>query len=273
MKLRQRISLVLTICMITIMLSACGGNDTTTNNKQETANNSEKSNAPISASEAFDQEGIWFISRYSDDSGAPVTKEKVIDAVLVFDGKGNVTRYDATHETEYVKTTAEYLHFGDLKDLSEEEILNIAKEQDKKMFELYKQDALLSLESFTEFGPNGDYSLVKTKIEETEYQEPEAKPFTLKIKTDGTGNQTAEEKLVYSYSYVRLIPLEENWTTSWIPQAETADNITLMLNPYAGNSTVYDMQFTGFGSINKLIGEGSSVLMLDTPDAEGVEVD
>lgn len=117
-------------------------------------------------------------------------------------------------------------------------------------------------------------SLVKGKIEETEYQEPEAHPFTLKIKTDGTGNQTAEEKLIYSYArltsndYTAPTTSEaELWKTTEIKEA------TITLNPYGGNSTVYDMQFTGLGSINKLIEEGEPMLMLDTPDAKGVEVD
>lgn len=56
MKSRKRICLVLTICMIAIMLSACNGKETTNSNKQEMIDNNKKdvaNNMPISASEAF----------------------------------------------------------------------------------------------------------------------------------------------------------------------------------------------------------------------------
>lgn len=296
MKLRKRIYLVLTICMIAIMLSACNGKETTNSNKQESIDNNKKdvaNNMPISASEAFAQKGIWFYSDYSSGSSVPVTKDRIIYAVLVFDGNGNVTRYTTSYENEFaLVTSSEILRFGDLKDLSEKEILSLAKEQDKKIFEIDMENKMAEVDhqiqelqeslakpdnqnvELCQDWMNGA-SLKKEKLEETEYQEPKAQPFTLKIKTDGTGNQTAEEKLIYSYTSLTLSNYGTKTTTSeaelWKPTE--IKEATITLNPYGGNSTVYDMQFTGLGSINKLIEEGEPMLMLDTPDAKGVEVD
>lgn len=85
MKSRKKISFALTMCMLIIMLSACGEKGTT--------NSIGKKDSPIPASEAFAQEGIWFYAE------KPVTKDARIDAILVFDAQGNVTHYRTSHSS------------------------------------------------------------------------------------------------------------------------------------------------------------------------------
>ena len=196
-KLLRNVSLVMMTVLLIVSLSACGkskdSNGTTTNT----------SDTAIPVSEAFSEEGIWF---YSNE---PVTKDAVIHAILVFDGNGNVTRYDTGN-----------LKFGDLRDLSEDEILELAKEKDKESFEHEMQSiadkgdrVIEEIERSIEYSTDPEFiaerqesltanQLMRSKAEPSEYKEPQANPFTLKIETDGTGNQTAKETIEYSYTEV-----------------------------------------------------------------------
>ena len=79
----------------------------------------------LTVNEAFIRKGIWF---YSPD-GTP-GKNRKIQAIMAFDGKGNVTRYETQcGESDSFEWATTY---SDLKDLSEEEILELAKELDRK---------------------------------------------------------------------------------------------------------------------------------------------
>ena len=109
--------------MAAISLTACGGTKGVSSAKGE---------EPIPASEAFGQEGVWF---YSDSAAA--TDEKV-DSVMSFDGKGNVTTY---------KTDITY---SNLQGLSENEIVELAKEQDQTVFKTDMQDFTESAEKSKE---------------------------------------------------------------------------------------------------------------------------
>ena len=76
-----------------VSLTACGGSKGDVKTAKE----------PVPASEAFNQEGIWF--RYEGIVG----KDEWIYSILVFDGKGNVTPYEC-----------DKLTFSDLKELSDD---------------------------------------------------------------------------------------------------------------------------------------------------------
>ncbi len=265
---------MMTVLLI-VSLSACGkskdSNGTTTNT----------SDTAIPVSEAFSEEGIWF---YSNE---PVTKDAVIHAILVFDGNGNVTRYDT-----------ENLKFGDLRDLSEDEILELAKEKDKESFEHEMQSiadqgdyVIEEIERSIEYSTDPEFiaerqesltanQLMRSKAEPSEYKEPQANPFTLKIETDGTGNQTAKETIEYSYTKIcftgeMTYSFNTNLTMEqgeeWTPYRET--NSTITLYPSAGTMTVYDMQFISSGYLSQKIEGEHPGFVLDTPDAEGVKVD
>lgn len=60
-----------------------------------------------------------------------IKKDGEIDRILVFDGNGNVTAYQCDGAT-----------FADLNGKSDDEIVEMAKEQDKKVFDTKRQDAL-----------------------------------------------------------------------------------------------------------------------------------
>lgn len=81
-----------------VSLTACGGSKGDVKTAKE----------PVPASEAFNQEGIWFTS------GGIVGKDERIYFILVFDGKGNVTYYEC-----------DKLTFSDLKELSDDEIISL----------------------------------------------------------------------------------------------------------------------------------------------------
>ena len=282
MKLRKRISFVLTMCFLIIMLSACGEKGTANGNSIG------KKNSPIPASEAFAQEGIWF---YADEF---VTKDGKINAVYVFDGNGNVTRYQTSYYDES-------LSFGDLRNMSSDEIIEVAKKCDKYLFEkqvkgevnrvdyhIEKAKEDLEMASTPEAIAYAQEYLntseaLKPKLVATEeyYKEPETTPFALKIETDGTGNQTAKEQLVFTYADIE--PLEgftawqESWTMdkidSWSPYADDPKKLKLSLSPTSDIITVYDMKFRGMGSIYQMVDENHPGFVLDTPDTKGVKVD
>ena len=278
MKSRKKISFALTMCMLIIMLSACGEKGTT--------NSIGKKDSPIPASEAFAQEGIWFYAE------KPVTKDARIDAILVFDAQGNVTHYRTSHSRNDLK-------FGDLQDLSDEDILNLARDRDKTLFELdmleWTGKADYGIEECDRMiegdaGANSEFTAttqealnankaMKTRGEQFGYKEPQPHSFQLKIETDGTGNQTAKEALVYPYTSVSLmwqgysfhskLTMEE--AEAWTPYKDSKWKVNLY--PSAGAMTVYDMQFVSLGYLSKKIEGEHPGFVLDTPDTKGVKVD
>ena len=246
--------------MAAISLTACGGTKGVSSAKGE---------EPIPASEAFGQEGVWF---YSDSAAA---KDEKVDSVMTFDGKGNVTTY---------KTDITY---SDLQGLSEKEIVELAKEQDQTVFKTDMQDFAESAEKSKEKAEEekedldsrmeeiqqeiDNYDELLVRIPQAAYQEPDAQPFTLKLETDQTGNNTASETLVYSCRSGLNADVSEADGDSWQPYREAEEEIELY--PGLGVQEVYDMRFQGFGTLVLMTGEDHPGFSLDTPDARGVEVD
>lgn len=282
-KLFRNLSLVMMTGLLIVSLSACG------KSKDSNGTTANTSDTAIPASEAFAEEGIWF---YANE---PVTKDAVIDAILVFDGNGNVTRYNTNC------AWMENLKFGDLQDLSEDEILELAKEKDKESYEYEMQNiaddgdnVIEEIERSIEYSTNPEFiaekqeslnvnKLMRSKVDPSEYKEPQANPFTLKIETDGTGNRTANETIEYSYTEVYYCG-EVDYTFNpeltmedikergeWTPYRETKSTITLY--PSAGAMTVYDMQFISCGYLSQKIEGEHPGIILDTPNTDGIEVD
>lgn len=82
---------------------------------------------PVPASQAFAQAGVWM--QYDGDE--QIGKDVEIERILSFDGNGNVAVYLCDGAT-----------FGDLNGLSNEQIIELAKEQDRAVFEAGKQAAI-----------------------------------------------------------------------------------------------------------------------------------
>lgn len=82
---------------------------------------------PVPASQAFGQAGVWMVY----DGDKQIGKDVAIEKVLSFDGNGNVASYQCKSLT-----------FGDLDGLSDDEIVELAKQQDEAAFNAAKQAAI-----------------------------------------------------------------------------------------------------------------------------------
>ena len=78
---------------------------------------------PVPASQAFGQAGVWMVY----DGDKQIGKDVAIEEVLSFDGNGNVASYQCKSLT-----------FGDLDGLSDDEIVELAKQQDEAAFNAAK---------------------------------------------------------------------------------------------------------------------------------------
>ncbi|MGF7012422.1 hypothetical protein M2145_001352 [Lachnospiraceae bacterium PF1-21] len=275
-KLSKVFTLTIALCLMAVSLTACGGSKGDVKTAKE----------PVLASEAFNQEGIWFTSE------GIVGKDENIYSILVFDGKGNVTPYKC-----------DKLTFSDLKELSDDEIISLAKEQDKTRFESdiasltssidnektklsEERDSLendmneaiaLEPDMSSEYKELYDVDRYQeeftfmdsllSEISNLEYKEPESVPYLMHIETDNSGNGTKEETLEFEREYLST-SYSNNMTE--IKKTSTAET---QLFPDYGTQTVYDMNFRGFGSIVTIVSENHAGFMLDTPDTKGIEVD
>lgn len=281
-KISKILSLVIMTGLLVTSFTACGESKDTTSTVEDRV---------VLASEAFNREGIWF--GFEDY----VTKDETIDYILVFDGKGNVTHYKTNSITA---NTVENITFADLNGLSDEEIIELAKKRDKLLFEEEIKDAISDgtywIEELSRFvnNPDPDGSpedreqdqksldaalALESKMKEAVYQEPEAHPFTLKIETDGTGNQTSKEFLKYSYLDSDFLKpgrfITDNLTMDAVNQweAKVKKEAELDIFPRSENMTVYDMQFSGFSQLVEIVGDEQPIYCFDSPDTEGIEVD
>lgn len=115
-KRRLTAAAVATACLLTLTLAGCGG-----------TNDVKSASEPVAVSQAFGQKSVWV--QYNENDA--IKKDGEIDRILVFDGNGNVTAYQCDGAT-----------FADLNGKSDDEIVEMAKEQDKKVFDTNRQDAL-----------------------------------------------------------------------------------------------------------------------------------
>lgn len=219
-KRRLTAAAVATACLLALTLAGCGG-----------ANDVKSASEPLAVSQAFGQKSVWVQYNKND----AIEKDGEIDRILVFDGKGNVTAYQCDGAT-----------FADLNGKSDDEIVEMAKEQDKKVFDTERKDALDSTapaieriqsayDALKDEYDSGTYTswlggsalsdLTDADLEQTKsiynqtlseleallnaakdgqaatksatYQEPKAQPYTLRIETDGTGNNTQSETISF----------------------------------------------------------------------------
>lgn len=256
-KLFRNLSLVMMTGLLIFSLSACGGLKDT--GGETTGTSDTERDHVIPPSEAFAEEGIWF---YSDSP--MVTKDEKVDYTFVFDGNGNVTRYT----TDFT--------YADLRELSDNEIIELAKKQDKELFESEMQDMLSAFEHLKTSDLDMDidlYNQLSSAINNAQYQEPKSYPFTLKVLTDGTGNETANEILSYTYcTWNTLLRDTDIDPAEWNAYYEPHESeVELFVSP--SKMTVYDMEFNGFGNLFQMVDENHPGFILDSPDTEGIEVD
>lgn len=314
-KRRLTAAAVATACLLTLTLAGCGG-----------TNDVKSASEPLAVSQAFGQKSVWVQYNKND----AIEKDGEIDRILAFDGKGNVTAYQCDGAT-----------FADLNGKSDDEIVEMAKEQDKKAFDAERQDALDSTapaiehiqsayDALKDEYDSGTYTswlggsalsdLTDADLEQTKsiynqtlseleallnaakdgqaatksatYQEPKAQPYTLRIETDGTGNNTQSETISFdapSYSFYKAqlghmgeSDYEEqtpadvlNWgiNVSWAEAGKAIRNERIELFSPVNKQTVYDMTFAGFSGLATIVNENHAGFVLDTPDTKGIEVD
>lgn len=314
-KRRLTAAAVATACLLTLTLAGCGG-----------ANDVKSASEPLAVSQAFGQKSVWVQYNKND----AIEKDGEIDRILAFDGKGNVTAYQCDGAT-----------FADLNGKSDDEIVEMAKEQDKKAFDTERQDALDSTAPAIEhiqsaydalkdeydsgtytswLGGSAPSDLTDADLEQTKsiynqtlseleallnaakdgqaatksatYQEPKAQPYTLRIETDGTGNNTQSETISFdapSYSFYKAqlghigeSDYEEqtpadvlNWgiNVSWAEAGKAIRNERIELFSPVNKQTVYDTTFAGFSGLATIVNENHAGFVLDTPDTKGIEVD
>ena len=265
-KLITKVAAGFAACALAVSLSACGG--------ASGADEIHNSKEPVSVSQAFGAKGLWFVT----DEGEAPGKDQQIEAILSFDGDGNVTHYDVAD-----------LDFGDLKDLSDEEIFNRLNEWDRKGFDEWVKNRLHELDVQIEDNEAWDPAnpvqaenksariagLKETRgqIEALEYQEPKAVPFKLSIETDDSGNNTAEETL----SYTIQVPVYYEFDSPYDENILWADEEQVYTFTSIGTDSpmVYEKYYNGYyeAGLWTQVGEDFSVFTLDTPDTEGIEID
>ena len=267
--MKKKISKILTLVIVTGLLvtsfTACGGKGASSESNREITSENGKPNLLTSEkiSEAFAKKSIWFLTR-RDESPAKDTK---IRAVFVFDGKGNFTIYDVSSET-IGSDDYEPLCFGDLRDLSDEEILELVKEKNKAWFEATKQYAI----EWANQGDSAEMNTIRDKWEQLEYaSQIFQQPVTLEITTDDTGNQTAEERLCYVAAPAKA--LDNSDADILPPFGEGTGSTIIELHSTNRSYIVYDKTFMGCGNLYQIREEGEFGWGLDTPDTEGIKVD
>lgn len=314
-KRRLTAAAVATACLLALTLAGCGG-----------ANDVKSASEPLAVSQAFGQKSVWVQYNKND----AIEKDGEIDRILVFDGNGNVTAYQCDGAT-----------FADLNGKSDDEIVEMAKEQDKKVFDTERKDALDSTapaiehiqsayDALKDEYDSGTYTswlggsalsdLTDADLEQTKslynqaltdleallnaakdgqaatksatYQEPKAQPYTLRIETDGTGNNTQSETISFdapSYSFYKAqlghmgeSDYEEqtpadvlNWgiNVSYTEAGKAIRNERIELFSPVNKQTVYDTTFAGFSGLATIVNENHAGFVLDTPDTKGIEVD
>ncbi|RYQ50962.1 hypothetical protein PG1770B_0570 [Bifidobacterium pseudolongum subsp. globosum] len=196
---------------LAVSMGACGGNGAqgqpSGTGSASTAGESRVSKATaaffdskteIPAEQAFGTKSVWFVK----GSGVDIDDESTVDYIYVFDGKGSVTAY----QTGYYPSTdngAVTTTYGDLLGLSEDELIQLAKDRDKDCFDNARENYLSTSAKFFADKAEQDTSKAEeiTKkgeefqktLSKTEYEEPAAKPFYLKA-------NSSEEMLSFQIS-------------------------------------------------------------------------
>lgn len=304
-----------TVAVAGFGLTGCGSSDGGVKSASE----------PVPASQAFSQAGIWM----SYDSDEQIGKDVAIERILAFDGNGNVTSYqcgDVTFADLDGLSDDEIIELAKRQDeaafdAEKQSATDSAAEIVQKW-----QDAYATLDSERSAGTyatllRGDspeglgadelshisavYETALSNLqgmiavaeagqeanEAARYAEPQPKPFTLKLTTDGSGNSAASESLVFGCTFLNFyVPLDEfelddDLGVMNLGEApyeiegageilmESEETIELWSYSYSTTQMVYDTTYSGYAGLATVVDEGHAGFTWDSPDTEGVEVD
>ncbi len=178
----------------TLLLGACSNGST---------GNSSAEKKDVTFGEILNEgKKISYVVQNDEDSEEyKPTKDSIVYS-YIFTDDGKQTIYKGADETT----------LKDLKDKSDKEILDIAKKEEKKAFKDAKERDIASQErdvneldqKIEHFKAEGDDTkrfeelLREDKdeledIKNTEYKAPQERPVKIKVNTDGSGNNTADE--------------------------------------------------------------------------------
>ncbi len=258
--------------------------------------------AEITPSEAFNQKGLWFVV-YDDD---PVGKDSVIVEVWDFDGNGNVTVMPTPVLTSSIET------LGNLKDLSDEEILDKVKQDildEQQMKKINCQDLVKAINEsrvqgqenrakekksgvrnrwrdpiYTDVGP---LTMTNFELYDTLHLSPVK--FDLHVETNQSGNEAELEMINASYSYPAW-PFSQSGPG--YPEFDenknrmTSGEIILKQDTVGvpmrepASAVVYDKKYVGYSDGDGYYflkvaknPESKTIYKLDTPGTKGITVD
>lgn len=179
-----------------LLLSACSSNGSSEANKEkvEFANVMSKG-----------KQVTFRVDANEEETYAP-NKDNPIDA-YIFSDNGKVTVYNATDDTK----------LKDMKDKSYDDILELAKKQDKKRFENNKSDNEKDIENVLDTDKSNYEDSIRTRGKKSEitkdykkmmettqkkyekyknlkYEEPKQRDLKIGVVEDGSGNDTKEER-------------------------------------------------------------------------------
>ena len=184
---------------ISVSVAACGGNNVQgaqQGTSSATADGGERvskatavffdSKTEIPAEKAFGTKSVWF----DKGSGVDLSEDATVDYIYVFDGSGGVTAYQTGYYPPSTGIGAVTTTYGDLLGLSEEGLIQLAKDRDKDCFDNARENYLATSAKFFADKAEQDTSKAEeiTKkgeefqktLSKTEYEEPAAKPSYLK---------------------------------------------------------------------------------------------
>lgn len=110
------------------------------------------------------------------------------------------------------------------------------------------------------------------KFKNYKYSDPVPQKYTLNVKTDGTGNNTHTESIVFTITNAFSDDKRDEMLNVPLEVLDKKE-VTFDLYPSSDIYEVYDMHFSGFSGIVKKVEENDLNFELDTPDTKGIVVD
>lgn len=168
-------------CALVFGLSGCIKSTTTEEKETKEPEKTSIADAtkPVTMTKAFNSEGIWYYGASPSEAGK-------IANIIVFNGEGEITVYDVSYPRDSDLRDSDYLTYADLEDLSDDEIISLAKDRDKKVFEVTREENISKIENYADaeefydsYNMTPDEALEKLK--NFEYQAPKPQSFKLKV--------------------------------------------------------------------------------------------
>lgn len=258
-----------------LLLSACSFGSDASNQKEvkfgEVMNNGKK---------------VTFLLKNKDEESTPDKDNPIV--AYIFTDNGKSTTYNA-NDGKY--------DLGDMKDKSQDEILKIAKKEDKETVERERKDVLGDArndrdvqktnydESIKNDGKNAsttkqqkgvfeDYNKKYKDLKNLKYTEPKERDLKIGVVEDGTGNDTEKERF---YAFPRYI---DDDSYEFVTDTKTINHYMYEMEGTHKDMTVYDDKYAYLSSSDSgddgyylatKVGKKSEKSALDKPDSKYVK--